>query len=136
MSTEVDVERLNMVNFKPKSEKTQISSSVAPKAMAVIFAVSEVGFVTVPLNWGWVVENTRMELPADSRTRLDEGDQINDWRFEVKSADRAMTRVISRERVPRIVSFEGRAVAMYAPSGLGSECADAMDNIHVRETLR
>jgi hypothetical protein len=37
------VNKLKTVNFKPKSEKTQISSCVAPKHIEVILAVPEVG---------------------------------------------------------------------------------------------
>jgi hypothetical protein len=36
-----------------------------------------------------------------------------------------MTRVVSRDRVVLILSFEGRIVAMYAPSGLGRDWEDA-----------
>jgi hypothetical protein len=40
---EVKVNKLKTVNFNPKSEKTQISSSVEPKFIEVILAVPEVG---------------------------------------------------------------------------------------------
>ena len=36
-----------------------------------------------------------------------------------------ITRAVSRERVERIVSFDGRIVAMYAPLGLGIDCFEA-----------
>jgi hypothetical protein len=53
---EVEVDKLKTVNFNPKSEKTQISSSVAPKFMDVILAVPEVGFRILAANWRLVVE--------------------------------------------------------------------------------
>ncbi len=47
---EVEVDKLKTVSFKPKSEKTQTSSSVAPKARDVILAVPDVGFVIFAAN--------------------------------------------------------------------------------------
>lgn len=87
--------------------------------------------VIVPLNCALTVEKTRMESPAEIRTRLDELDHKKNCMLDVKSAGRAITRTISRERVPRMVSFDGSAVAMYAPSGLGSECADAIKQTQI-----
>lgn len=50
---------------------------------------------------------------------------------EVTSAGSVMTRKISRERVERRISFKLRIVAMYAPSGLGNACAEAIFQILV-----
>lgn len=51
--------------------------------------------------------------------------------LEGKSAGSAITRRSSRERVARMTSFEGKMVAMCAPSGLGRECAEAMDEVYL-----
>lgn len=48
---------------------------------------------------------------------------------EGNSAGSAITRRISRERVARRISFEGRTVAICVPSGLGKECAEAIDEV-------
>lgn len=45
-----------MVNFSPKSEKTQTSLSVIPNETNVIRAVPDVGFVMFTLNWVFNVE--------------------------------------------------------------------------------
>lgn len=47
ISTDFEVPRLNMDNFKPNSEKMQTSSSVPPNEMKVGFVVPEVGLVIV-----------------------------------------------------------------------------------------
>jgi hypothetical protein len=43
----------------------------------------------------------------------------------VSSGGREITRANSRERVARMLSFDGRIVAMYAPLGLGRDWLDA-----------
>jgi hypothetical protein len=51
---------------------------------------------------------------------------MNHWILDVKSVGRVITREISRDRITRRVSLPGRRVAMYAPSGLGNECVEAV----------
>lgn len=54
--------------------------------------------------------------------RLEEGDHRNDVTDAAVSSDGSdMARVISRERVSRILSFDGRIVAIYSPLGLGRD---------------
>jgi hypothetical protein len=118
MSIDLDVERLKMANFRPNSEKMQTSSSLAPKDIDVTLVVSEVGFVMTAENWLFV-EYTRIVSPDERSTLLDDSDHNSDC--VENDAGKGMTRVVSRDRVARRVSFEGRIVAMYAPSGLGME---------------
>lgn len=71
----------------------------------------------------------------ETSIRLDDGDHKNQCMDAEKSTGKLITRIISRERVARMMSFEGRTVAIYAPSGLGNECADATagsDYQHIR----
>ncbi len=56
---------------------------------------------------------------------FDDCDHKNHCMFRCRSAGREMTCNISRDRVALKFSFEGSIVAMYAPFGLGKECADA-----------
>jgi hypothetical protein len=56
ISMEVEVDRLKTVSFNPKSAKTRISSSVAPKLIDVILAVPEVGLEIFAANCWFVVE--------------------------------------------------------------------------------
>ena len=61
-------------------------------------------------------------LSADATSiRFEDSDQRNHETDAVSSVGREMTRIISRERVVRILSLEGRIVAMYAPFGLGRD---------------
>jgi hypothetical protein len=94
--------------------------------MYVALAVSEVGDVIVALYWA-TAEKTRMVLSEEERRmRWEDGDQRK-FVVEVEKLDgRGMMRVVWRERVARMVSFEGRMVAMKVPSGLGREWAEAV----------
>jgi hypothetical protein len=95
--------------------------------MYVALAVSEVGQVIVALYWV-TAEKTRMlsDEEEEMRMRWEDGDQRKLVMEVERAAGRGMTRVVWRERVVRIVSLEGRIVAMKAPSGLGSEWAEAV----------
>jgi hypothetical protein len=55
------------------------------------------------------------------RSRFENDDHRNQFIDDTSSEGREITRAISRERVDRNVSFDGRIVATYAPLGLGSE---------------
>jgi hypothetical protein len=65
-----------------------------------------------------------MTSAIQMRILLDDADHMNHW-IAVDDSGRAMTRIISRERVALMVSFDGRSVAIKDPLGLGNECADA-----------
>jgi len=119
--------RLKIVSLSPKSAKTRTSLSEAPKTMYVALAVSEVGQVIVALYWV-TAEKTRMvsEEEEDMRMRWEDGDQRKLVMEVEKAAGRGMTRAVWRERVVRIVSLEGRIVAMKVPSGLDREWAEAV----------
>jgi glutamine cyclotransferase len=67
----------------------------------------------------------RSESLLPSSMFSDDGDQMNQIIDAEKVSGSAVARLISRERVVRIMSLEGRMVAMDAPSGLGRECSDA-----------
>jgi hypothetical protein len=58
-------------------------------------------------------------------TRFDDADHRNQEIEATSSEGRDITRMISRERVSRMLRVEGKIIAMYAPSGLGSDCLDA-----------
>lgn len=59
---------------------------------------------------------------ADAKSIFSEFVDHENHSIEVASSGgRDITRVISRERVARMLSLEGRTVAMYAPSGLGED---------------
>jgi hypothetical protein len=58
-------------------------------------------------------------------TRFDDADHKNQEIEATSSEGRDITRMISRERVSRMLRVEGKIIAMYAPSGLGSDCLDA-----------
>lgn len=60
-----------------------------------------------------------------TKTRVDDWDHMNHEMEEAISGGSVTTRAISSERVVRMVSLEGRIVAMNAPSGLGRHCVDA-----------
>lgn len=66
-----------------------------------------------------------MELSEESKIRWDEEDQRKLDIEAEKAAGSGMTRVVWRERVVRMVSLEGRTVAMCVPSGLGTEWTEA-----------
>ena len=68
-------------------------------------------------------------------TRFDDADHRNQEIEAANSGGRAITRTISRERVSRMLNVEGKIVAMYAPSGLGSDCLDAECQSSVSNTL-
>ncbi len=70
---------------------------------------------------GFVVEKTRILSEEPTRIRVDDSDQKNQEIEAASSGGRDITRVISRDRVARMLSLEGRTVAMYAPSGLGRD---------------
>jgi hypothetical protein len=121
ISTDLWVERLMIDNFSPKSENTRISSSFDPNATKVTLVVPEVGFVMLAEKEGFVVEKTRILSEEPTRIRVDDSDQKNQEIEAASSGGRDITRVISRDRVARMLSLEGRTVAMYAPSGLGRD---------------
>lgn len=50
------MDKVKTVSFKPKSAKTRISSSVAPKLIDVILAVPDVGLQIFAANCWFVVE--------------------------------------------------------------------------------
>lgn len=58
--------------------------------------------------------------------RFEDSDHKNHEIEATSSEGRDITRVISRDRVVRMLSLEGRTVAMFAPSGLGRDWADAI----------
>lgn len=123
MSTDLDVAKLKMESFSPKSKKTSMSSSLFPNAIDVILVSPDVGFVMLAENWGFEVEYIRRFSAEPTSIRHDDGDQRN--QEATSSGGRVTTRVISRERVSRMLSFEGKRVAMNAPSGLGRDWEDA-----------
>jgi hypothetical protein len=55
------------------------------------------------------------------RTRAEEGDHRNQEIEAASSGGRDITRRFCRERVDRMLSCDGRIVAMNAPSGLGMD---------------
>ncbi len=114
-----------MDNFSPKSEKTRISSSFVPNATKVIRVLPEVGFETFAENCGFVVEKTRILSDELISIRLEDSDHKNQETEAASSGGSDITRVISRDRVARMLSLEGRRVAMWAPSGLGRDWVDA-----------
>ena len=71
-----------------------------------------------------------------SRIRLDVSDHRNQCTDAATSGGREITRVISKDRVSRILSLEGRIVAINAPSGLGRDCIEARFRILVSDILR
>lgn len=112
------------------------SSHVAPNAMHVTLAGTDVGFVIVATNCDLTGEKIRIVSAEASSIRLESDDQINRCVAVVKSADNVITRSISSERVSRILSFDGSMVAMYAPSGLGKARDDAEDHESVSKWPR
>lgn len=87
--------------------------------------VPEVGWDILAAKLGFVVEKTRI-LSDDPRSiRFDDSDHRNQEIDAASSGGRDITRMISRDRVARMLSFEGRMVAMYAPLGLGRDWVDA-----------
>lgn len=68
-----------------------------------------------------------------TRTRVDDGDHKNHVTDAASSGGSAMTRVVWRELVERIVSPDGRTVAMCAPLGLGKDWVEAMVQCKVRD---
>jgi hypothetical protein len=119
------VERLIIDNFSPKSENTSISSSFDPNATNVTLVVPEVGLVMLAENWGFMVEKTRILSEDPTSIRLEDSDHKNQETEAASSGGRDITRIISRDRVARMLSLEGRTVAMYTPSGLGKDWVDA-----------
>ena len=87
--------------------------------------VPDVGFVIVAEKLGFVVEYTRILSDEPTSTRLEDSDHKNQEIEAASSDGRDITRVISRDRVARMLSLEGRTVAMNAPSGLGRDWVDA-----------
>src|SRR5450756_1055895 len=74
---------------------------------------------------GLTVEKTRMLSEEPTSIRFEDSDHKNQEIEDTSSGGREITRVISRDRVARMLSLEGRTVAMYAPSGLGRDWVDA-----------
>lgn len=118
MSVDRDVVRLNIDNFRPKSAYTQTSSSLPPKVTNATF-VTETGFEIVAENLESTIEYILTISDEPTSIRVEEGDQRNQEIESASSDGREITRNISRERVDRMLSFEGRIVATHAPSGLG-----------------
>ena len=108
-----------MLIFNPKSANTITSSHVAPNAMQVTLAGTDVGFVIVAINWLLVGENTRIVSVDASKIRLESGDQRKYCIGVDKSAGSVTARRMSNDRVSRMISFDDRTVAIYVPLGLG-----------------
>jgi hypothetical protein len=70
---------------------------------------------------GFCVENTRILSKEPTSIRFEDSDHKNQEVEDASSGGRDITRVISRDRVARMLSLEGRMVAINAPSGLGSD---------------
>lgn len=70
---------------------------------------------------GFCVENTRILSEEPTSIRFEDSDHKNQEIEDASSGGRDITRVISRDRVARILSLEGKTVAINAPSGLGSD---------------
>ena len=66
-----------------------------------------------------------------TRSRVEEADHKNQDIELESSGGRVITRRISRERVSRMLSLEESMVAMYAPSGLGTDWVEARNQKHV-----
>lgn len=61
-------------------------------------------------------------MSAEARSiRVEDADHRNHEIDDASSGGRDITRVTSKERVARILSLEGRIVAMCVPSGLGRD---------------
>lgn len=99
ISTDFEVARLKTVNFKPKSEKIQTSSSFPPNEIKVVFVVPEVGLVILAEKRSSLGENMRMTSADATSRRLEEHDHINEVIEAVSSGGSDMERIISRERV-------------------------------------
>lgn len=56
-----------------------------------------------------------------TRIRFEDSDHKNHEIDVASSGGRDITRIISRERVARMLSLEGRIVAIYSPFGLGRD---------------
>ena len=65
-------------------------------------------------------------------TRLESSDHMNHDTEDASSGGIVAFRIVSRERVARIMSFVGRMIAMYAPFGLGTHCVDAVESCQFR----
>lgn len=76
------------------------------------------------MNFGFEGEKTRIVSQVARRIRFEERDH---WNHCIRSSEgRDMTRVISRVLVERILSWEGRMVAIDEPLGLGMDWLDAV----------
>jgi hypothetical protein len=53
--------------------------------------------------------------------RFEDSDQRNQCTDAATSGGRDITRIISNDRVSRMLSLDGRIVAMYVPFGLGRD---------------
>jgi hypothetical protein len=74
---------------------------------------------------GFVVVTIRISCDEPRSMRFDDSDHRNQEIEDASSGGRDMTRVISRDRVARMLSLDRRMVAMYAPSGLGRDWVEA-----------
>jgi hypothetical protein len=70
-----------------------------------------------------------------SRMRLDDSDHRNQCTDAATSGGREITRVTSKDRVSRMLSLEGRIVAINAPLGLGRDWVEARFSILVSDIL-
>jgi hypothetical protein len=70
-------------------------------------------------------EKTRISCAAASSSLLEEFDHKNQFIDAASSEGSDITRVVSSDRVSRMLSLEGKIVAIYAPSGLGRDCTEA-----------
>ena len=115
------MERLITDSFSPNSENTYISSSVEPNATNATFVVPDVGCVMLAENCESVGEKTRMLSVEASKMRFEDSDHTNQCMDATTSGGSDITRVTSNDRVSRMLSLDGRTVAMNAPFGLGSD---------------
>ena len=88
--------------------------------------VPDVGLVIVAESWVLTVEQIRISFADAARILSEDSDQRNQFTNAANSGGSDITRTVSRERVVRILSFDGKRVAINSPLGLGRECKDAI----------
>lgn len=103
---------MKMESFSPNSENTHTSSSVAPNTTNTAFVEPEVGFDMTAENWLSRMEYTRISYADANNILLEDADHRNQLIDAASSDGSDMTRAISRERVSRMLSLEGKTVAM------------------------
>src|SRR4051812_6826089 len=110
----------------PKAAMTQTSASEGPKPIYAGLVPAVTGFRTEALKLLSTAETTRISPGLAMRRRHDEGDH---WKLTTgpeKSWGRLMTFATSKFRTARTLMTEWKNVAMYFPSGLGTQCSDAV----------